>query len=720
MDLFCQMKDDTYLRCSCSDRVFDFEEIIENYQDVNTQLTEFAENLDVVGLSREEALAMKTASEGEKALLEDKTASKQLLQAIMNSIRGEDSTVTGKYKDLNSINLSSDLSYAFGTDDSGQVIASYNGTALYKAVYPKCRNIVKEECNNASLQRAVNAYLMTIEQDCNSVEAKLQQQRKDLKRATHEQSALLDLARVQNRQEHNSDDVATCLANVEEAIQSEEVCGSDYHKCLDYGQFIDVTTGAPLTGVADFYKLGELLTFRVDSDLKDQKLSSIQNNRAFVQFFESKTKKFAADSLDRCIEDADYVWQQYLDKALLDIYYAQQDKVKTIKQSCLDLVGACYYKQTGSINNAMANLSGDLTLLLTPAAISLTTDMCDNYIKSCNNMFADDIITTYINNRDTNDTTKACRSVALQCFESFGGTGYENFYYTQSGLFAPGEAIDWFSLYEYKTDINSEVTTKILSPCAQQLAETPGCETELETVFGGFDKYVNQNNEFVYSRIGDTDKERQIRPSGVATEIYYKILDSLSTYCAGLNGYFVEYKYATQYGYKPDNFCKIASNDMNSVFYINEYFNSPDSLAYWYHFIQEENMCPLNYSIAVDTQSWGMCSCWENGGYRSKNGSLQTCRPILPALAGDSDPQCSADILCTEDSEDEICVQPRFSNYVLHWCQQPVKSSAGKICPTTNIIQIQEGEIYCADNQEPNPQKIDAVDNVPNHTSNPQ
>ena len=71
---------------------------------------------------------------------------------------------------------------------------------------------------------------MTIEQDCNTIEAALQKQQKNLKAATYQSSAMLDLARVENRQKHNSDDIATCLENVETAIQSDEVCGSDYHK----------------------------------------------------------------------------------------------------------------------------------------------------------------------------------------------------------------------------------------------------------------------------------------------------------------------------------------------------------------------------------------------------------------------------------------------------------------------------------------------------------
>ena len=106
MDQFCQLKNDDYRRCSCSNRVFDLSEVRATMQDAGDQLTVFNENLDVVGMTAAQATAMKTASEGENALTSDTSASKQLLQAIMNSIRGDDATVGGKYSGLNSITLS--------------------------------------------------------------------------------------------------------------------------------------------------------------------------------------------------------------------------------------------------------------------------------------------------------------------------------------------------------------------------------------------------------------------------------------------------------------------------------------------------------------------------------------------------------------------------------------------------------------------------------------
>ncbi len=730
MDQFCQMKNDTFRRCSCNDRVFDFQTISDTYQQVGQRLTEFSENLETVGMTREQATAMKTASEGEDALTEDKSASKQLLSAIMNAIKGEKTSVGGKYQNLNSVSMTTDMTNAFGMEDSGQIIASYNGSTLYKAVYPNCRTAVSEDCNSASLQRAVNAYLMAIEQDCNTVESALVKQQKTLKASTKQSSAMLDLARVENHQKHNTDDVATCLVNVEQAIQSEQVCGAKYHKCLDYGQYIDVATGKPLIGVANFYKLAEILTFKNTENIKDQNLSKLSNNRTFVQFFENKTKKFAQDALNNCSDKADEVWSQYLDRALLDIYYSQKSKVEEIQKSCINLVSACYENQQTAIASAMAALTDEASLNLKPGVIDLTKKMCEDYIDSCDNMFADSestngIVKKYLENKDFTDSVTACRSVVQQCFDKFGGTGYENFYYLHSGLFNKGNAIDWFTLYDYTTEDNSSYTritddtdsrkNKIVSPCAQELAKTEGCNNEkiLERVFGGFDRYTTTKEESYYKYsdnsydIGDI-ADRQIRTRGVATEIYYKILDNLSTQCTALNGYFVETQYVTNYGYQKDSPCKMDTTTEGGLFLIKE-VDQDNTISTLYKLRNSENICPADYASKVDTNSWGACSCWENGGLRSKNGTTQTCLPLLPIPYSEA-----------YSTSNPICTNISLAQTVSHtgqvsWCQNNVMSSSGRLCPRVfnTASSTNANKLVCADSGN---KEIPVVEtSVPNH-----
>lgn len=710
MDQFCGQKNDDYRRCSCSNRVYDLVDARETLTQAGEELTVFTENLDVVGMTAAQAAAMKTASEGENALTADTSASKALLQAIMNSIRGKDSSVGGKFSDLNSINISFDTANAFGTMDAGQAIATYNGQNLYSAVYPQCRAAVKADCNDASLQRAITAYLMAVEQDCNTVATAIENKRKEMKAAIREGSAMLDLARVENRKKHNSSDIATCIADVESAILSEQVCGAGYHKCLDNGEFIDISTGAPITGVTNFYQLAELLTFSDGVESANQKLSKNTANRTFVQNFENKTKKFAADALDKCVEDADIVWSEYLDKALLDIYYAQRAKVDIIKQGCFDFVSTCYMNAEKSMTAAMKELVGDDGLTIQPSKVALTGAMCTDYVNSCNSLFASDIIKDYINQRQETDTLTACRAVVKQCFDSFGGTNYENFYYPYSGLFTPnmGTAPDWFTLYEYNDKPEGAIKTvtvndttyhaHYISTCAKQLTTIESCNTPemIEDAFGGFDKVsvesatdsdckdygynVNGTGGKKYGSLtGDKGcfKHRISRSSGVATEVYNQVIDILTTQCTNLQGRFIEMQFGRMDQYNSDNLC--LSNFASTTDDILGQYGVPytDENGNTIGATTTENMCPRDYGLSVDIKSWGMCSCWENGARRSKNGTSANCVAVLPTYAGTNDAQCPAN---------GTIITGNITNTTA-WCTQNIMSSNNQVCPFKNNTQ---------------------------------
>ncbi|MBQ7185436.1 MAG: hypothetical protein IJR92_01345 [Alphaproteobacteria bacterium] len=727
MDQFCSLKNEEYRRCSCSDRVLDLADVRENLTQTNSKLTEFTENLDVVGMTAAQATAIHTASDGENALIADTSASKALLQAIMNSIRGEDTTVGGKMSDLNSINISFDTANAFGITDSAQVVASYNGSTLYRAVYPSCRDAVKSDCTDASLQRAVTAYLMSIEQDCNTVQTALTNKQKELKAAVREGSAMLDLARIENRKKHNSDNFTACLGNVESAILSEEVCGSDYHKCLDNGEYIDVTTGAPIAGVTGFANLGHILTFAPGVEVAtDQKLSMVQENKKFVTSFENKTKKFAADALDKCSEISDSVWSEYLDKALLAIYYAQQSKVDTIKTGCFDLITACYNDRNASITAAMKELiDGTTETSLIPSKITLTQTMCDDYIQSCNGMFDGDIIDEYVQNQKDTDTLAACRAVAQQCFTKYGGANYENFYYPSSGLFQPNTvdatelelgndfntirtALDWFSLYEYDEDDRivmeaDNETPKYKSPCAQEVAQIPSCAEQIETVFGGLDSIHGKRSidvsydSYVYgSEAGEAANgygwvmgnnpdstaqvdygkftNRRLRPTGVATEVYNQIIDILQTQCMNMNGKFVEAQYVKHVSSIPS--CFITAIGGYGLAYLSQGSDEP----------QQENICPKNYLQDVDTDAWGVCSCWENGGRRSKGGLISKCMPIIPVWpTNDTQTNAPNDAECSENYNDAIINQINAVG-MKGWCLSDVDTATDRVKPISGSI----------------------------------
>ena len=333
------------------------------------------------------------------------------------------------------------------------------------------------------------------------------------------------------------------------------------------------------------------------------------NNQTFVSNFEKRVKQFAEPALDKCRDDADTVWQEYLNKALLDIYYAQQSKVNEIQQGCFDFVSACYMNGSDAMTNAMQGLVAAQTTTLKPDATKLNKSLCDDYIKSCNNMFDGDIVAKYIDNRHDTDSLSSCRAVVQQCFDNYGGQNYENFYKPSSGLFDTGLAPTWFSLYEIFTNqqkpyyvCNDDTGTytsidlvfddangnrrdaatvctdhggaKYASECAKQLANIDACHDIVEEAFGGLDYYAYYYSPVggvrpswnIYTKYGyqtTTDStvnySRKLRPYGIASEVYNQIIDILQTQCRNLDGKFmiVQNLQKTEYSesYKDSNLC---------------------------------------------------------------------------------------------------------------------------------------------------------------------
>lgn len=599
MDQFCEMKNQSFQRCSCSDRIYDITSAQNVMQDAATQLTQFNENLDTVGMTANQAASLRTATEGELALSDDKSAAKALLNAIMNAIRGEDSNMGGRYQQLNSISLGISLDAGFGGADA-QAIASYNGANLYTAIYGKCRQAVRPDCTDASLQRAVTAYLMMIEQDCNTLQKKIDNAKKTLGLDVRESGAMLDLARVQNRQNLNQKDATACLREVESAILSEQVCGPGYRKCLDNGQFIDIKTGRPFEGVVEFYKLAQLLTFSDNLSLADQRLARVPANRDFVMNFEKRTKQFAIPVLNKCTEISDEVWADFLDKALLEIYYAQTAKVNEIKQGCMDFVSMCFMNGEKALTQSMASLVDDTTTNQ-PGFLAAVDAVCGKYIDACNNMFSGDIIAQYIETRKTEDVTAACRAVVQNCFDKFGGKNYENLFFPNSGLITQGAALDWFSFDSKKctteVSIDDETDEKSYtactwssvgtpSECARELLTVDACAKDAREIFGGFTKLIidvvdgeerHSYGEFTNNAMTpeDMDSSNRIAYTGVATEVYYRIIDTLRTKCENRQGTFTERRF--------DN-----SNNIECT-------------------SGTKDLCPWYASGEVETKSWGVC-----------------------------------------------------------------------------------------------------------------
>ena len=440
-----------------------------------------------------------------------------------------------------------------------------------------------------------------------------------------------------------------------------------------------------------------MLTFSDGIDAADQKLSQNQSNRVFVTNFEKRVKQFAAGALDKCVENADTVWAEYLDKAMLAIYYAQRDKVAEIKQGCFEYISACYASGDTAITSALSELNQENTVVLQPDKIALNQRLCTDYINSCNGMFDNNIIQEYVDNMKQTDLDTACRAVVKQCFDRYGGTNFENFYYPFSGLFDQGNALDWFTLYEYNEEGTLD-TSRYKSECANQLSKIPACNDPelIARVFGGFNKFPQDlGDEYEKTPYGfECSTENGIatcdgapRPRGVATEVYNQIISILTTQCTNMQGRFLEKHWINKKIYQVDDGFPCLIKTPQTTDPTLETFNVFDS----------EDMCPRDYALNIDTQSWGACLCWENGARRSKWGKSAKCVSALPVSTNANDASCTTtdkeyayEAVCTTADNETTCTYTKGDEDITtidknfpetHWCTQNEISSKNQVCP---------------------------------------
>ena len=143
-----------------------------------------------------------------------------------------------------------------------------------------------------------------------------------------------------------------------------------------------------------------------------------------------------------------------------------------------------------------------------------------------------------------------------------------------------------------------------------------------------------------------------------------------------IQGRFIQVQFLQDGIYDPDNYCKwhtFSNNNTNDPYY---------NVHILYGIHSNENMCPRDYNLTIDTQSWGTCSCWGNGARRSKNGRSATCVAALPAYIGT--PNNSDDDISCGNNNVSFITDTDFSNDPSKWCVQQAIDSNNRVCPFNN------------------------------------
>ncbi|MBR4625853.1 MAG: hypothetical protein IKO56_10005, partial [Alphaproteobacteria bacterium] len=375
MDEFCANKDSNLRRCACSSRIHEFDGIKKQLSDAEDKMLDFNQRLLTVSMDKEDAAALSIATEGETASqIKDKTESEKLLKKITDTLNASSDSKFNN--NLSAISLSLDMDSAWDNIDSlsGIATTAKSGVELYNAARPVCVEMAKEVCSDEELSIVQDGYKLTIQQDCNTVAKSYNTLYNDAMTKIHESSALLDISRLTNYQQRNSDDILTCKRKILEQLSDASVCGKNLYKCLDMtGEYIDPSNGNAFLS-ANLYNLSNLL----QEPSADEKWSKITKNEPFVNFLNAK-KEFLDPAIKQCEDVSDTVWKEFLDDALAQIKLAQNAKMEEIRHSCTTLVAEC---KTNALTD-LAEFDARALSLFSVAADKTANAMCADVQNAC-------------------------------------------------------------------------------------------------------------------------------------------------------------------------------------------------------------------------------------------------------------------------------------------------------------------------------------------------
>ena len=375
MDQFCATQNETYRRCVCSSKLKDIQKQEKLLSQTSDSLKDFEDlNINMISKTSNEVKAMLSASDGENAIKKDTSESANTLKnisSVLSESKSKSLSTQGK------LDIGGDIKSIWATTNliGGTDIANLTGEALFNAVHSQCSELVEQSCAASDLKMVSSAYGMYVENDCALIEANLKSKNivanSEIRNSRHK----MQDARLENYNAHNSVNINDCIANVRKDITADSACGKGYVHCLDFsGKYLNSTTGAPIY-TPEFYQLENQISLSGDVLKNNQ-------NSTFINML-NKKRAFVTKNLDLCRDDADGVWDEFLRQAIVEIYQGQQERVKKVKDECLQVVNECYLKQSDQLKN----FSGTDTKINLNQTLELSEEMCADKLNTCSNLY---------------------------------------------------------------------------------------------------------------------------------------------------------------------------------------------------------------------------------------------------------------------------------------------------------------------------------------------
>ena len=378
MDQFCSTANDTYRRCACSSKLGEVQSRERALSNAADQLSDFHNlNMAVIDKTAAEVTAMTTATTGEftQSISKDNSANASALAGISDVLS---KTKNKSLSTQGTLDIAGNINEIWSTSDlaGGTNIANLTGEALYNAVHAQCSQMVIDKCPDQTTQNmVVSAYGMYIENDCSLIISELDKKLTNANKTIRDSEREMNLARLENYNAHNSTSINDCIAQVRVDITANTACGPDYVHCLDItGRYLNIETGEPIYS-PNFYQLESQVSLSGD-------ILTNETNRLLVAEL-NKKRNYATRGLDTCRDIADAVWDEFMRQAITEIYQGQQERIRNVKNECLDVVNKCYDTQSQSLKD-FSNIKEQMLL---GSRLELSEQMCREKLDACSNLY---------------------------------------------------------------------------------------------------------------------------------------------------------------------------------------------------------------------------------------------------------------------------------------------------------------------------------------------
>ncbi len=246
------------------------------------------------------------------------------------------------------------------------------------------------------------------------------------------------------------------------------------------------------------------------------------------------------------------------------------------------------------------------------------------------------------------------------------------------------------------------------------------------------DEYDNNNFSNYISR--------NLRYEGIATEVYNNIIDALENQCFILDGTFLQIsdintESSANIKYNKNNFCLTANEnfiDIQKIYNVAIRYNTINKLQkdstsniytqkpitnnlnnislmelatqniFQQNFslqqdIIQENICPEKYETQVDTQSWGICSCFANGKRRSNNGTSPRCVATYPVKPLSYEYDTDNNLFVAANGTDNSCVvkNGNTSFFFIPWGMELSTNTSEPTAQDWCTLEINKNNVVC-------------------------